>query len=83
MDPDEKLRLARFAAKNLGKALDKDYPDPYMPERVGNIESAATDLLEYFEAIDAWLAKGGFLPKRWAWANKRRGEVNDDIEEDE
>lgn len=44
------------------------------------VENAAR-LAELVQALDGWLRRGGFLPKRWA--ADRRGTVNPDIEEDE
>lgn len=68
MDPDETLRLARGAAKELEEALNG-------PLDLEAIDNAATDLLEYFQALDGWLSKGGFLPKRWTTKPKTRREL--------
>lgn len=38
------------------------------------IENAATDLLEYFQAMDKWLSSSGFLPAAWERGVKRAAE---------
>jgi hypothetical protein len=30
-----------------------------------NLAELATDLAELVDALDKWMAKGGFLPKQW------------------
>lgn len=56
MDPDtnleEQLQLARTIAEGEG---DLDDIDPL----------AAHELAELVLALDEWINKGGFLPKRW------------------
>ncbi len=54
MDPNETLRQIREAIQ----AFDDNYGEP--PS-----ESAATAVLDLFEALDGWLSKGGFLPDDW------------------
>lgn len=58
MDPNETLKCAKAALREMREA-DKagDDEDRYM--------LAAADVAEYFEALDEWLSKGGFLPADW------------------
>jgi len=57
MDPNTALQNAREALARREAA----YSDRSTEEN-----SAADDLAESFEALDAWLSKGGFLPAEWA-----------------
>lgn len=50
MDPNEALRELRDLVKDT---------------LAGPLNQTAIDLSERFEALDAWLSKGGFLPKPW------------------
>lgn len=54
MDPNEALRKAREASEAIGK-------DTTAEEAAAN----AVDLMMYFDALDQWLTKGGFLPNDW------------------
>ena len=64
MDPDKALKTLLDTARWLRERHDEDGPD-YHPdhEMVG-------ELLDAIEALDGWLRKGGFLPKRWAAKRK-------------
>lgn len=55
MDPSETLRLLRKAVMNEDAAGDGSY---------------AAEIVEHFQALDAWLTKGGFLPGQWTANNK-------------
>jgi len=75
MDPDETLRMARVAATDLEEALNME--DGFVVNYSGKseaIENAATDLLEYFQAMDKWLSSSGFLPAAWERGVKRAAE---------
>ena len=54
MDPNETLRLIRLTIKQM----DVD-ENPYIKA------AHAEEIAEYFEALDEWLSKGGFLPTHW------------------
>ena len=54
MDPDETLRLLRLTIKQM--RVDEN---PYIKA------AHAEEVAEYFEALDGWLAGGGFLPSDW------------------
>jgi len=56
MDPDANLHQQRRIARRILTALDVD--------RVPDADDIAA-LAELVEAMDGWLAKGGFLPERW------------------
>jgi hypothetical protein len=56
MDPDENLRQQLRLAKKLLDAWDNE-------TRIDR--DVAIRLAERVEALDEWLSKGGFLPKRW------------------
>lgn len=56
MDPDTNLEDQRRIVSRIVEAFDKDRdPNP----------NDAYRLAELVEALDGWLSKGGFLPKRW------------------
>lgn len=54
MDPNETLRLLRLTIKQM--AVDED---------PGVRAAHAAEVAEYFEALDEWISKGGFLPRDW------------------
>ena len=57
MDPNESLKRARAMLRRYGETGDTaDIPD-------------VATLADAFEALDAWLSSGGFLPT--AWERKR------------
>lgn len=51
MDPDMTLARLRVAAAKINAML--------------LLGDESTELAEAFEALDAWLSKGGFLPRAW------------------
>ena len=55
MDPDEALRCVRAAIEEIREL------------EAGGAEfgEQVSDLVEHFEALDAWLTRGGFKPKDW------------------
>lgn len=60
MDINETLRLIRATITQM-QLEDGPVSADTRPEFVQH----ARDLAEYFEAIDEWLSKGGFLPGDW------------------
>jgi len=54
MDPNETLRLIRLTIKQMD-----------VDEHPLIRKSHADQIAEYFEALDEWLSKGGFLPTDW------------------
>jgi hypothetical protein len=57
MDPNEALKDARAALVALNTARNAG--------DVSGFEEAAIELADAFEALDGWIAKGGFLPTAW------------------
>lgn len=56
MDPNETLRMLRQAIHDWSKGrYDSDL--------------AMADVMLYFDGLDEWLTKGGFLPDAWAPEN--------------
>lgn len=54
MDPNETLRLLRLTVAQMRA---DEHPD---------IRKAhADEIAEYFDALDEWLSRGGFLPEAW------------------
>lgn len=59
MDPDECLRqLLQLAEQAIEEADMDDNEDA--------IDPLAVEMAEYIQALDSWLIKDGFLPRRWA-----------------
>jgi hypothetical protein len=54
MDPNELLRLIRATIKQMN--VDENH-DVWVAH--------AVEVTEYFEALDEWLSKDGFLPADW------------------
>ena len=57
MDPNATLQRMRELRRQI-LAADSD-------ERADILASLAAELAECFDAIDNWLASGGFLPRAW------------------
>lgn len=56
MDPDANLAEQRQLIAEMQHEIDM----------TGNCDATKTErLLELVEALDEWIAKGGFLPKAW------------------
>jgi len=56
MDPDANLREQLQLVKKIMRAVDKDKP----------VELDDVDrLVDLVDALDGWLSRGGFLPRRW------------------
>lgn len=54
MDPNETLRLLRLTIKQYHVDT-----DPFVRAAHGR------EIAEYFESLDEWISKGGFLPDAW------------------
>jgi hypothetical protein len=54
MDPTANLNAIRL----LVQAIE-------LSSSINNLAELATDLAELVDALDKWMAKGGFLPKQW------------------
>jgi hypothetical protein len=63
MDPDQALHNLREGLRKVRAAQDKD--------KAVDGTVALEDVLSAAEALDGWLAGGGFLPK--LWQSGRRG----------
>jgi hypothetical protein len=61
MDPNEALKNAREASKKFMEASDPREATAY-----------AADLRIYFDALDEFLSKGGFLPQDWKSRNPNK-----------
>lgn len=59
MDPNEALKKAREASNIIGSDVSQDVA-----------LAAAVDLMMYFDALDQWLSRGGFLPIDWGEAKQ-------------
>lgn len=56
MDPNETLRVLRVLMGEASENLDRW---GYIPVGMGE------DIVEHFNALDTWMASGGFKPKAW------------------
>ena len=56
MDPNETLAKLRDVAAHVNGPV-------FRPAE--ELEDAAYDMAEFFQALDRWLSKGGFLPGDW------------------
>ena len=63
MDPNETLKNLRSLTKHIIKTQDM-IPLSFMDSTI--TAEDAVQMAEWFEALDGWLSKGGFLPGRWA-----------------
>lgn len=59
MDPDEALRQLRAAVETYHATVNQDGRD-------ADQEAAAWSMAEHADALDGWLARGGYLPADWA-----------------
>ncbi len=59
MDPNANLKRQRELAKLL--LSDREFTKNSAEED----DNAARELAEHVQALDEWLAKGGFLPRAW------------------
>ena len=69
MDPDVNLQQQRITAAALMSILDGVASIESMPQ--GEMVAAiylASELAELARSLDEWIARGGFLPARWARA---------------
>lgn len=57
MDPDTALLELRKRLLDYHHAEEQHYDQ--------GMASAAEDIVTQFEALDKWIADGGFLPRRW------------------
>jgi len=83
MDPEANLSEQLSIAAEIIEIIDErgDEDGNLCDEDKDEVVDNANRLAELVQALDEWLRRGGFLPKRWA--ADRRGTVNPDIEEDE
>lgn len=65
MDPNETLRLLRLTIKQM-----RVDTDPAIRQ------AHADEIAEYFEALDGWLIRGGFLPEPWDWKSPERCDMH-------
>ena len=57
MDPDETLRLLRLTIKQMRSEGHQDFQAVWIAH--------AKEVVEYVEALDEWLSKGGYPPMSW------------------
>lgn len=57
MDPDEALRQIRECLEDYRRAENHDNPEA--------VSLALARLAEITDGLDAWISKGGFLPRAW------------------
>ena len=67
MDPDETLRLLRLTIKQMQSEGHRDFAEVFIAH--------AEEVIEYFEALDEWLTKGGFYPQDWANDGDNAGRI--------
>lgn len=70
MDPESNLEEQLALAKGILKTMDevRDLRDEDDPESIAIANDVADDaerLAELVLALDEWLRKGGFLPRKW------------------
>jgi hypothetical protein len=64
MDPEATLAILRETSQRVLTMLDNPNPVPGI-----NYADYARTIAEHFQALDEWLARGGFQPKDWTRAN--------------
>lgn len=63
MDPNETLRRMLAAAERINQANESSEDDAEFLEKV-NVNDIAS-VVGHVAALNEWLSKGGFLPKKW------------------
>lgn len=68
MDPNANLREQREIAAEINAIRDNLDPitDAFTSDQLDRLEHLALRLAELVEALDEWLNRGGFLPRRVA-----------------
>lgn len=64
MDPNEALRLIRLTIKQMRVDTDP-----------GVRKAHADEIAEYFEGLDEWLSRDGFLPDDWRSDDEKAGKA--------
>ncbi len=64
MDPNQTLRNMRKLADRIIATADHPDTDDAL-SAVQRMEERAVELSEAFQALDTWIASGGFLPAKW------------------
>jgi len=68
MDPNAALARVRDAYARLNALFDHADRESLDTDQLEALWINACDLAESTEALDEWLAKGGFLPQDWTRA---------------
>jgi hypothetical protein len=76
MDPDQCLNELLELKEKLKSRLDgyecwTDLAEAAPAEEVDQFISDANELVNHIDALDKWMKKGGFPPKRWAQLGAR------------
>ena len=59
MDPNECLKILRKICEEVFNV------------RAVNVTQRDREFAEHFDSLDAWLCRGGFLPKEWSHRNEK------------
>ena len=66
MDPNETLRIIRESIATLRPGIEAgDWDEDLKYDMGEDAKEAIEALVEHVDALDEWLAKGGFLPRDW------------------
>ena len=66
MDPDANLKEQLEIVRDIQKVYDDCNADgTFTEDQEVHLGEQAGRLAELVEALDGWIVKGGFLPKRW------------------
>lgn len=67
MDPNANLQEQLELVAKVFAAIPEGQANAGLPQMsVGDMTATAERLAELIEALDGWLSKGGFLPRRWS-----------------
>lgn len=65
MDPNAALINMRDTIRQAERDLERQDDADNWHNLLARHEDTISALVEHFEALDAWLSKGGFLPDAW------------------
>lgn len=69
MDPQAALNQIRVLVSAIRERIDgseTDDIDTMDPDDLTTIVEDANELVDLFDGLDQWMARGGFLPSDWA-----------------
>lgn len=65
MDPEQAYKELVSLVEEINEIEDEVGEEGYSDEQSGRLQEIAVEQAQYFEALDGWLSKGGFLPAAW------------------